>query len=108
MPDGVEVELGGFDLMGDRELRLAPVPRVPGTPLIRVKAYTLMGDVKVRSSSADRAGAGLAALAARGGVAGGAAAPQLPPAPPPPPDAGIRGDPSEREAARRGATRGQL
>lgn len=54
VPDGVEVELGGFDLMGDRELRLAPVPRVAGTPLIRVKAYTLMGDVTVRSSSAGR------------------------------------------------------
>ena len=50
VPDGVEVELRGFDLLGDRELRLAPVPRVAGTPLIRVRAYTLMGDVTVRSS----------------------------------------------------------
>jgi hypothetical protein len=55
VPDGVEVELGGFDLMGDRELRLAPVPRVAGTPLIRVKAYTVMGDVTVRSSSVGKA-----------------------------------------------------
>jgi hypothetical protein len=52
VPDGVEVELGGFDLLGDRELRLAPVPRRAGTPLIRVKAYTMMGDVTVRSSGA--------------------------------------------------------
>lgn len=52
VPDGVEVELTGIDLMGDRELRLAPVPRVPGTPLIHVKAYTVMGDVKIRSSGA--------------------------------------------------------
>ncbi len=49
VPDGVEVELRGFDLLGDRELRLAPVPRVAGTPLIRIKAYTMMGDVTVRS-----------------------------------------------------------
>ena len=56
VPDGVEVELGGFDVMGDRELRLAPVPRVPGTPLIRVRCYTLMGDVKIRSSTADEPG----------------------------------------------------
>ena len=53
VPDGVEVELRGFDLMGDRELRLAPVRRVPGTPLIRVRAYTLMGDVKIRSSGVE-------------------------------------------------------
>ena len=38
--------------MGDRELVLAPVPRVPGTPLIRVRAHAVMGDVLVRSSSA--------------------------------------------------------
>ena len=51
VPEGVEVELGGFALMGDRELRLAPVPRVPGTPPIRIRGYALMGDVKVRSSA---------------------------------------------------------
>lgn len=53
VPDGVEVELTGFDLMGDRDLRLAPVPRVPGTPLVHVTAYTVMGDVKIRSSGAE-------------------------------------------------------
>ena len=58
VPDGVEVELAGFDLMGDRELRLAPVPRVPGTPLIRVRAYTVMGDVTVRSAGAGEPGGG--------------------------------------------------
>jgi hypothetical protein len=52
VPDGVEVELTGLDLLGDRELRLAPVPRVPGTPLVRVKAFTLFGDVTVRSATA--------------------------------------------------------
>jgi hypothetical protein len=52
LPDGVEVELTGFDLMGDRELVLAPVPRAAGTPLIRVRAYGVMGDVLVHSSSA--------------------------------------------------------
>lgn len=49
VPEGVEVELAGFDLLGDRELRLAPVPRRAGTPLIRVRAYGLLGDVTVRS-----------------------------------------------------------
>lgn len=50
VPEGVEVDLRGFEILGDRELRLAPVPRRPGTPLIRVRAYALLGDVKVRSA----------------------------------------------------------
>jgi hypothetical protein len=49
VPEGLEVELSGFDMLGDRELRLAPVPRRPGTPLIRVRAYGLLGDVYVRT-----------------------------------------------------------
>lgn len=49
VPEGVEVELAGFDLLGDRELRLAPVPRRSGTPLIRVRAYGILGDVNVRT-----------------------------------------------------------
>jgi uncharacterized protein DUF1707 len=49
VPEGVEVELTGFDVFGDRELRLAPVPRRPGTPLIRVRAHGLLGDVYVRT-----------------------------------------------------------
>ena len=49
-PDGIEVEVTGFTLMGDKEVRLAPVPRVPGTPLIRVRAYAVMGDVTVGSA----------------------------------------------------------
>jgi Cell wall-active antibiotics response 4TMS YvqF len=50
LPDGIEVELTGFDVMGDRELVLAPVPRAPGTPLIRVRAHAVLGDVLVRSA----------------------------------------------------------
>jgi len=49
VPEGVEVELTGFDVLGDRELRLAPVPRRPGTPLIRLRAHGLLGDVYVRT-----------------------------------------------------------
>jgi hypothetical protein len=49
VPQGVEVELTGLDVLGDRELRLAPIPRRPGTPLIRVRAYGLFGDVCVRT-----------------------------------------------------------
>jgi Domain of unknown function (DUF1707) len=52
VPEGVEVELDGFDVLGDRELRLAAVPRRPGTPLIRVRAHGLLGDVYVRTPAA--------------------------------------------------------
>ena len=49
VPEGLEVEMTGVDVLGDCELRLAPVPRRPGTPLIRVRAYGLLGDVYVRT-----------------------------------------------------------
>ncbi len=49
-PEGVEVELGGFSLLGDRRVDLAPVPRVPGTPIVRVRVVSLIGDAKVRSA----------------------------------------------------------
>lgn len=52
VPEGVEVELGGFDLLGDRSLELAPVPLRPGAPRIRLRCYGLMGDVEVRSAPA--------------------------------------------------------
>jgi hypothetical protein len=34
----------------DREMALAPVPRVPGTPLIRVRPHAVKGDLLVRSA----------------------------------------------------------
>lgn len=79
VPDGVEVELGGFDLLGDRELGLTPVPRIPGTPLLRISIFSLMGDATVRSTSAGP------------GVPGwrrwllGEKSPPIPPPPPRPP-----------------------
>lgn len=49
-PEGVEVELGGFTLLGDHKIDLAAVPRVPGTPTVRVRVYSLLGDTAVRSA----------------------------------------------------------
>ncbi|HEX6468589.1 MAG TPA: PASTA domain-containing protein [Streptosporangiaceae bacterium] len=49
VPDGVEVELDGFQLFGTRRLRLAPVRPVPGTPRIRVRARAAFSDISVRS-----------------------------------------------------------
>ena len=49
VPDGIEVELDEFHFMGAVETRLSGVPTIPGTPLIRVKAFALMGSVVVRT-----------------------------------------------------------
>src|SRR3954447_13117102 len=53
VPDGVEVELDGFQLFGTRRLRLAEVRPVPGTPRIRVRARAAFGDISVRSPSGE-------------------------------------------------------
>lgn len=49
VPDGVDVELTGFNLMGSKESRVDDGPRRPGAPLIRVNAFALMGSVLVRN-----------------------------------------------------------
>ncbi|WP_051267338.1 DUF1707 SHOCT-like domain-containing protein [Nakamurella lactea] len=49
VPEGVEVELTGVCLFGDRKIEVAPVPRVPGTPRIRLVAVSLFGDASMRS-----------------------------------------------------------
>jgi hypothetical protein len=49
VPEGVEVETVGTTLFGSRKLKLAAVPRVPGTPLVRVNVNIYFGDVEVRS-----------------------------------------------------------
>lgn len=50
VPEGVEIELTGLTLLGDRRVELAPVPRVPGTPTVRVRVMSLIGDATVRSA----------------------------------------------------------
>ncbi|MEJ7772110.1 MAG: hypothetical protein WKF51_09430 [Geodermatophilaceae bacterium] len=50
VPDGVEVELTGLSVFGDRRLELAPLPRITGSPLIQLHASTVFGDVRVRSA----------------------------------------------------------
>lgn len=49
VPEGVEAELSATPIFGDKKLDLAPVPRVPGTPLILVNAKVAFGDLKVFS-----------------------------------------------------------
>ncbi len=49
VPEGFDVELRGFSLMGGRDLKLRDVPIVPGSPRIVVKAYAVMGGIDVKS-----------------------------------------------------------
>lgn len=49
VPEGIEVELTGINIMGCKELLVRPVPPIPGAPTIRVRGFILMGDVMVRS-----------------------------------------------------------
>jgi hypothetical protein len=49
VPEGVEVDLGGFSLMGSKDCRVNDAFVHPGAPLIRVQAFSLMGSVLVRS-----------------------------------------------------------
>jgi hypothetical protein len=48
VPDGVEVDLGGFALMGANEHRPGDAPVRAGTPVLRVRAFSLMGAVTVK------------------------------------------------------------
>ena len=54
VPEGVEVELGGFALMGGNDLEVeGPRPR-PGAPVVRVRAYSLMGGTDVKTKGPRR------------------------------------------------------
>jgi Domain of unknown function (DUF1707)/Cell wall-active antibiotics response 4TMS YvqF len=49
VPDGVHVELGGFAFMGGNSLRLEDAPPPPsGAPVVRVRAYSVMGGTDVK------------------------------------------------------------
>jgi uncharacterized protein DUF1707/cell wall-active antibiotic response 4TMS protein YvqF len=48
VPEGVEVDLSGFALMGANEHRPGEAPVRPGTPIVRVRAFSLMGGVTVK------------------------------------------------------------
>ncbi|GAA1620647.1 DUF1707 SHOCT-like domain-containing protein [Actinoplanes couchii] len=49
VPEGVEVELSGMNALSSEELRLAAVPRLPGTPVVRVRVDAWFSSVEVRS-----------------------------------------------------------
>lgn len=47
--EGVEAELSGWTVFGDKRTQLAPVPRAAGTPRVVVSARTVFGDLRLRS-----------------------------------------------------------
>jgi len=49
VPEGFDVELGGFSFMGGRDLRLRKVPLIPGSPRIFIRGFAVMGGIDVRS-----------------------------------------------------------
>ncbi len=84
--EGVDAELHGGTVLGDRKVDLAPVPRLAGTPRVVVHGRTIFGDLKLRSlapgESASRWKALLDRLA-QSRVPPQPPTPPLPPAPPP-------------------------
>ena len=49
VPEGIEVELTGFPIMGGKHMKVADVPILPGSPRVVVRAFPIMGGVTVRS-----------------------------------------------------------
>ncbi|WP_230984988.1 DUF1707 SHOCT-like domain-containing protein [Microbispora oryzae] len=51
VPDGVDVQLSGATIMGDKKVKVLEAPLGQNAPVIRIKAFVLMGDVKVIGDS---------------------------------------------------------
>jgi DUF1707 SHOCT-like domain len=54
VPEGVEVELGGFALMGGNDLKLGGAAPPSGAPVVRVRAFSLMGGTDVTTKTRAR------------------------------------------------------
>ncbi|MDH2424222.1 DUF1707 domain-containing protein [Sphaerisporangium sp. TRM90804] len=51
VPDGVDVDLSGVAVMGDKRVDVQEAPEGMNVPVVRVRAYVLMGDVKIVGDS---------------------------------------------------------
>jgi hypothetical protein len=51
VPEGVNVELEGFALLGGNRLRVEGPPPAPGAPVVRVRAWSLMGGTDVKTKA---------------------------------------------------------
>ncbi|WP_204285408.1 DUF1707 SHOCT-like domain-containing protein [Microbispora amethystogenes] len=51
VPDGVDVELSGIAVLGDKKVQVIEAPAGQAAPVVRVRAYVLLGDVKIIGDS---------------------------------------------------------
>ncbi|GIH69540.1 DUF1707 SHOCT-like domain-containing protein [Sphaerimonospora thailandensis] len=51
VPDGVDVELSGFAIMGEKKVQAVEPPTGRNAPVVRVNAWVVMGEVKVIGDS---------------------------------------------------------
>jgi Domain of unknown function (DUF1707)/Cell wall-active antibiotics response 4TMS YvqF len=49
VPEGVDVDLGGFAFIGGKEFRPGKTVPPPSAPSVRIKAYALMGGIEVKT-----------------------------------------------------------
>jgi hypothetical protein len=49
-PPGVTIQLSGFSLLGGRGDERSPGPPLPGSPLVRLRAFAVFGGVKVTAA----------------------------------------------------------
>lgn len=47
VPEGVDLEVGGFSLLGGKEVRGGSRPVSPGAPKLTIRAFTILGGVSV-------------------------------------------------------------
>ena len=80
--EGVDAELHGRTVFGDRKTELTPVPRLAGTPRVVVHARSVFGDLRLRSLAPGESASRWRALVDR--LAQRHLPPPPPPVPPPP------------------------
>lgn len=56
VPEGVHVDAGGFAFMGGNDYRVEGPQPPPGAPVVKVRAYSLMGGTDIRTKPARRRG----------------------------------------------------
>jgi len=49
VPEGIAVEMSGLNIMGAKDIRVSDAPILPGTPVVKVDAFVLMGSIVVRN-----------------------------------------------------------
>jgi hypothetical protein len=49
VPEGVDVDVGGFAFLGGREFRPGKTVPPPSAPSVRIRAYALMGGIEVKT-----------------------------------------------------------